>query len=198
MLATVISVSAKDFGVMGPTFPIFEQSLLKVIQEKLQALGASGTLEEHQKNILEQTKFRIRRPASVEGLTKTTHPKSFTYDPSVIAPYDLKDFEGRIFHKKGTRMNPLDTHKLRSPLLFVDGDDSDQVAWAIKQFKEAQPENKPLIILVKGSPFDLSEKVGFPIYFDQGGYITQKLGIKQVPAKVSQKGKELLIEEVKE
>lgn len=196
MLATILSVSAKDLGVMGETFPIQEKSILQVIREKLQALATAGALEDHQHKILEQTKARIRRPAAVEGITKTVKPRLFTYDLSITVPYDLKDHEGQVFHKKGTRVNPLDTHTLRSPLLFVDGDDETQVAWAIKQVKAAKSEHKPLLILVKGSPFDLSEKVGFPIYFDQGGYLVKKLGIGQVPARVKQQEKTLIVEEV--
>lgn len=198
MLTTIISISAKDFGVMGETFPLQEKSLLQVIREKLQALATSGVLKDHQKKILEQTKAKIRRPVAVEGVTKTVKPRSFTYDPSITVPYDMKDHKGQVFHKKGTRLNPLDTHALRSPLLFVDGDNETQVAWAVEQFKAAKPEQKPLIILVKGSPFDLSEKVGFPIYFDQEGHLVKKLRIKQVPAIVRQEGKLLLIAEVEE
>ena len=81
-------------------------------------------------------------------------------------------------------------------LIFVDGDDTEQLVWAIGEFKLASELNKPKIILVKGAPLDLSNELDLPIYFDQGGAIVAKLGIAQVPAKVLQKKNLLLVEEL--
>jgi conjugal transfer pilus assembly protein TraW len=189
-------IQVTDLGTYGETFPIQEKSLLEVIKAKLQALFESGKLEDHQKIILKTAKEQLNRPAPVRDLVKTTTPKSFIYDPSITVPYDLKDSEGQVFHHKGTKVNPLETHSLRSSLLFVDGDDSEQVAWAIREHKTSEPFRKPKIILVQGAPFDLEKKLHLPIYFDQSGVLVKKLGINQVPARVSQTGKKLLVEEV--
>ncbi len=78
----------------------------------------------------------------------------------------------------------------------MDGDDPEQVAWAIRQHQAAEASHKPKIILVQGAPFGLSQKWGLPIYFDQSGILVKKLGIAQVPARVSQKEKALLVEEI--
>jgi conjugal transfer pilus assembly protein TraW len=64
------------------------------------------------------------------------------------------------------------------------------VDWAVVQ----QP--LALIILTNGSPFELMENIDRPVYFDQEGVLTKKLGILQVPAKVTMQEKHLLIEEV--
>jgi conjugal transfer pilus assembly protein TraW len=186
----------KDLGVYGEVFPIEERSLLDVIKAKLQDLLHSGALSDHQNTILQKTKERLNRPLPVENVHKTEKPRSFAYDPSITVTDDLKDHEGRIFHHKGTKVNPLETHSLPCPLLFVDGDDEAQVAWAIGQFKAAGPYHKPKVILVKGAPFELSEKLGFPMYFDQSGALVKKFGITQVPARVSQEGKTLWVEEI--
>jgi conjugal transfer pilus assembly protein TraW len=185
-----------ELGVYGETFPIAEKNLLDVIRAKLQALFQSGKLEEHQKTILKKAKEQMNRPSPVRGVAKTTTPKSFTYDPSIVAPYDLKDAQGETFYRGGTKVNPLDTHSLNCPLLFVDGEDAEQVFWAIRQYQAAQVPHKPKIILVQGLPFDLSRKFNLPVYFDQFGTLVKKLGITQVPAKVSQVGKALVIDEV--
>jgi len=113
-----------------------------------------------------------------------------------MVPYDLKDHEGRVFQEKGTMVNPLEMHSLKCPLLFVDGDDSQQVAWAIRQHQAAESLHKPKIILVQGSPFELSKKLNLPIYFDQSGVLVKKLGISCVPARLYQQEKTLTIEEV--
>jgi len=78
----------------------------------------------------------------------------------------------------------------------VDGDDSQQVAWAIRQHQAAESLHKPKIILVQGSPFELSKKLNLPIYFDQSGVLVKKLGISCVPARLYQQEKTLTIEEV--
>lgn len=186
----------KDLGVYGETFPIEEKSLLEVIKAKLQALATSGKLEGHQQIILRRAKEQLNRPPPIKNILKTTVPRSFNWDPSITVPYDLKDHKGNVFYRKGTKVNPLDTHPFRYPFLFVDGDDPSQVAWAIKQYKLAEVSHKPKIILVQGAPFDLSKKLNLPIYFDQSGVLVKKFGISQVPAKVSQNKKNLIVDEV--
>jgi len=185
----------KDLGVYGEVFPIDEKSLLEVIQTKLLALKESGDLETHQKAIAAKTKEKVMRPDPVAGVHKTTKPRVFAYDPSITVPYDLKDHQGRVFHHKGTKVNPLDAHTF-TPFLFVDGDDPEQVAWAVKEHQLAVSNHKPKIILMKGAPFDLSKKIELPVYFDQSGALVKKFGINQVPARVFQQDKQLLIEEL--
>ena len=189
---------AKDLGVYGETFPIEEKSLLEAIKTKLQALAASGKLEEHQKIILRKAKEQLNRPPVPTNwkIQKTTEPRSFDWDPSITVPYDLKDHKGQVFHRKGTKVNPLDTHPFRYPFLFVDGDDENQVAWAIRQHQAAKALNKPKIVLVQGAPLEWSQKLGLPIYFDQSGVLVKKFGITQVPARVFQKEKRLVVDEI--
>jgi len=180
----------KDFGVVGTTFEILEEDLLEVIEKRLKKLEEEGSLQEHQQKIAKQAQEKIKRPKAVEGVHHTTKPRSFIYDPSITVPYDLKDHQGKIFHAKGTKVNSLDYKSLSKPLLFIDGDDEAQVDWA----KEQNPNSQ--IILIKGSPFELMEKLDRSVYFDQEGVLVKKLGIEQVPAKVTQQEKHLLIEEV--
>ncbi len=185
-----------DPAVYGETFPIEEKSLLDLIKAKLQALSESGKLEGHQQTILRHAKEQLNRPPPVKNIHKTITPRSFYWDPSLTVPYDLKDHQGNVFHRKGVKVNPLDTRSFRCPFLFVDGDDPKQVAWAIKQRQLADASRKPKIILVQGAPFDLSKKLNLPVYFDQSGVLVRKFGITQTPATVSQEGKALLVTEV--
>lgn len=185
-----------DSGVYGETFPIEEKSLLEWIKTRLQALSESGKLEGHQQTILRQAKEQLNRPPPVKHIHKTITPRSFYWDPSITVPYDIKDHQGNVFHRKGAKVNPLDTRSFRCPFLFVDGDDPEQVAWAIRQRQLADVSRKPKIILVQGAPLDLSQKLNLPVYFDQSGVLIRKFGITRVPATVSQKGKTLLVSEV--
>ncbi|MBX9744508.1 MAG: hypothetical protein K2X08_04785, partial [Chlamydiales bacterium] len=157
VISNVYASEVKDLGTYGETFPVKEKSLLEVIRKKLQKLSDSGQLEHHQEKIVKLAKQKIQRPEAVTGIVKVKISRTFTYDPSITVPYDLKDHKDQIFHKKGTRVNPLETHSMRCSLLFIDGDDPDQVSWA-KGFYEVAGENhKPKVILVKGSPLELSE-----------------------------------------
>ena len=180
----------KDYGVVGNTFEILEEDLLEVIESKLKRIEEEGNLQEHQQKIAKQAQEKIKRPKPVEGIQHTSKARSFTYDPSITVPYDLKDHKGQVFHAKGTKVNPLDYKSFTKPLLFIDGDDQEQVDWVITQQSVAQ------IILTRGSPFELMEKIDRPVYFDQEGTLIKKLGIGQVPARVTQQDKQLLIEEI--
>jgi conjugal transfer pilus assembly protein TraW len=62
------------------------------------------------------------------------------------------------------------------------------VKWALSQ------EGK--IVLVQGTPLLLTKEHKRTFFFDQGGVLVKKLGLSKVPARVSQKDKVLLVEEI--
>ena len=183
-------VFAKHLGTFGETFSIIEEDLLEAIQAKLNNLAATGSMLEHQTKIQNMIMAGVHQPTPVAGLIKTKTVKVFWYDPSIKVPYDLRDHRGQIFVVKDTKVNPLDFQQLRNGLVFIDGNDKSQVAWA----KALSKNHK--IILVNGSPFKFMEQHKITCYFDQGGKLIKKFGIKQIPAKVIQDGKQLKIEEV--
>ena len=183
-------VFAKHLGTFGETFSIIEEDLLEAIQAKLNNLAATGSMLEHQTKIQNMIMAEVHQPTPVAGLIKTKTVKVFWYDPSIKVPYDLRDHRGQIFVVKDTKVNPLDFQQLRNGLVFIDGNDKSQVAWA----KVLSKNHK--IILVNGSPFKFMEQHKITCYFDQGGKLIKKFGIKQIPAKVIQDGKQLKIEEV--
>ena len=183
-------VFAKHLGTFGETFSIIEEDLLEAIQAKLNNLAATGSMLEHQTKIQNMIMAGVHQPTPVAGLIKTKTVKVFWYDPSIKVPYDLRDHRGQIFVVKDTKVNPLDFQQLRNGLVFIDGNDKYQVAWA----KALSKNHK--IILVNGSPFKFMEQHKITCYFDQGGKLIKKFGIKQIPAKVIQDGKQLKIEEV--
>ncbi len=186
------TAKAFSLGTYGHSFEFLEPDLLKQIEHKLKALNEDGTLAEHEMKIMEKTKASVLRPQGVKGMTKAVEDRTFTYDPSLLVPYDLKDHQGRVFHKAGTRVNPLQYKSLSSALVFLDGEDLNQVAWA----ESIQAKQTSKVILTSGAPFQLMEKWKVPVYFDQGGTLTKKLGIRHVPALVVQEGLKLKISEI--
>jgi len=196
-LGQSMSLHAKDFGVRGKIAPIEEDDPLVLIQSKLKTMEQRGELERHNRELQKKTRAAIERPKPVEGIFKTKETRIFYYDPTYVVQEDLKDHQGRMIHSKGTRLNPLETVTLSQGLLFFDGDDADQVAFAKEKLKEKLAESSVKLILVKGAPLSLSEELKAPVYFDQSGLLTKKLGIHHVPALVTQHALRLRIEEIK-
>lgn len=194
LLLFSFNVCSKDLGIHGQVFEITEKDLLEEIQQKLVKLHKNGTLDDIQKQHALQAQKSIRRPKAVEGITRTKHARVWLHDPSLLISKDIKDHLGRIFVKAGTVINPLDTVKFTRPFLFLDGDDKEQIAWLKQSFKLDESVLK--VILINGTPLTLSEELAMPVYFDQGGKLTQHFHIKAVPAVIKQQGKKLLVEEI--
>lgn len=194
MMLAALGVHAKNLGTYGPTFEIAEPDLLQVIESKLSNLKKSGKLDALQKTWQQQAKQSVERPKPVSHIRHTSKPRVFYFDPSVTIPTDFKDHRGAVFQKAGARVNPLSTISMTKALLFLDGDDKAQVAWALAETKTRN--HKALLILVKGSPTQHMEQTKQRFYFDQGGRLVKKFGIKQVPARVSQAGLLLKVEEL--
>lgn len=183
---------AKDFGTQGTTYPIEEEDPITLILQKLNTMAENGDLERRNQEIASKTKASIERPKPVEGITKASKSRVFYYNPTYVVEQDLKDHKGQVFAHKGERINPLEKVSFSQTLIFFDGDDEDQKAWAQTKLKG----NSVKLVLVKGAPLELSKLWGTHIYFDQNGYLTGKLGIAHVPAIVANENKQLRIEEV--
>jgi len=185
---------ATDLGIHGVTYPIKEKNLLEEIQEKLQEAKKDGRLEKFQNGVKQQMFDHANNPNPVEGIGKATKNRESLYDPSVSRAEDLKDQNGKVFYRAGTKVNPLDKIALTKILLFIDGSDSEQVNWALNIYKKRKGRAK--IILVKGKIIDLMKKNKVRLYFDQKGFLTTKFSIHAVPASVEQEGKMLKVREV--
>ncbi|MBX9697500.1 MAG: type-F conjugative transfer system protein TraW [Alphaproteobacteria bacterium] len=182
--------AAKDFGVQGATVAITERSLLEVIEEKLVRASKTGQLASIQKEAQEKVSKKAQNPTRVKNIHKTTKSRRFHFDPTLTVDHDIKDHQGQIIHPKGTRINPLETLSWGEPLVFLDGEDENQVNWVLKHHPKAK------FVLIGGKPLDLSKQYQKRFYFDQGGALIKKFKIQQVPARVSQEGYRLLIEEI--
>jgi conjugal transfer pilus assembly protein TraW len=193
-LALSGAVQAQDLGVIGPVYPIAEPSLLEVILAKLREAESTGLLARLHRDTQAKVKRGVEEPAPVAGITKTTRPRSFYYDPSIVVPYAITDAEGRVIVAPGTKVNPLDTVSLSKALVFIDARDAAQIAHARKLLDERAGRVK--LILTGGSYLDLMRRWKLPVFFDQQGSLSEKLGIRHVPAIVTQEGKRLRIDEI--
>jgi conjugal transfer pilus assembly protein TraW len=134
----------------------------------------------------------VRRPKPVEGLSAATVRREWLFDPSIVTEDDIHDTKGNLIAARGTRVNPLGLVQLRQDLVFVDGNNAAEVEWALRSWSDL----KAKIIFVSGSPFDEMKPRQRRFYFDQGGMLVARFGIRHTPAVVSQSGEVLKVAEI--
>ncbi|MBS0476070.1 MAG: type-F conjugative transfer system protein TraW [Proteobacteria bacterium] len=188
----ISAVRAADYGQMGQTFPIIEADLLTTIETRLRTLEANGGIERLQREMQEQAVASVQRPKRVDGMTPATTKREWLFDPSIVTEDDIVDAKGNRIAARGTRVNPLDMVQLSQALVFVDGDNAAELQWALRTWNDTAAK----IIFVSGSPFDAMKPWQRRFYFDQGGTLTSKFGIRHTPAVVSQAGASLKISEM--
>lgn len=186
-LSAVPIAFSKDIGKIGETYSIHEQDMLGVIEKKLltKRNDLFGFNQQYQKKINE----------SVNNLKGTKLPSASQYRgieliPSFTLKEDIKDASGKIIFQKGTTVNPLNIRHLTKMFCFFDGDNQEQIDWTLKH---CGPKDK--LVLTQGKYLELSKKLQRRIYFDQYGYLTQRLGITALPATLRQYGEKLYVEE---
>ena len=182
----------RDYGQQGTLYPVVEADLLAAIRAKLMGMQASGEIDRANRALAARTEARVKRPPAVKGIVTATSSRSWTHDPTITVEQDLRDDKGRLVLARGTRVNPLDTVPLRQRLVFLDGDDEAQVAWAASRTTALDAK----LILVSGSPFALMKARQRRFFFDQSGTLTRKFAVRAVPAVVEQTGRVLRVSEI--
>ena len=182
--------AAKDYGQVGTVFPLLEPDMLRVIELKLRSLQANGQLDAMNQRLRTRTEAKVRRPDPVAGIELATRARTWLFDPSIVIDHDIRDHKGNLISAAGTRVNPLDYVVVTTPLVFIDGDDEAQLAWALKRF-----DTKARLIMVKGAPLEAMTRHKRRFYFDQAGRLTAKFGITHVPAVVEQAGRTMRVTE---
>jgi len=183
-------VLARDYGQRGTVFPVIERDLLEQIHSRLTQMESSGETARLNEDLKRRTIARVNRPDPVAGIVRASEARRWHFDPTITLAADIRRAKGELIHAAGTRVNPLDSVGLRADLLFLDGDDPDQLTWALKQAANAK------LILVKGAPLELMKAGQRRFYFDQGGKLTARFGIRSVPARVRQQGRLLEVSEI--
>ncbi|WP_150294385.1 type-F conjugative transfer system protein TraW [Sphingobium estronivorans] len=183
---------AKDYGQAGQSFPVIEPDLLATIEARLKGRQASGEMARMNAAFAQRVEAKVRRPDPVVGITPAREARSWQFDPTVTLEQDIRDSQGRLIAAAGQRINPLDFVRLSQDLVFIDGDDPAQMAWATGRYSDARAK----IILVSGSPIEEMTNRKRRFYFDQEGRLTGKFGIQHVPAVVSPAGKVMQVSEL--
>lgn len=181
---------AKDFGVVGHVYEIKEQDIIEYIKHKLGKIDLNSLNQEMRDTV----RAGVERPKKVSDVVNAKEDKIYYYDPTFVLDEDVRDHKGVLIYPRGTIINPLEKTHLSEALIFIDGDEELQVEYALEAQKSLNGKAK--IILINGAPLKLQKRHKTWIYFDQFGFLTSKLGIKHVPAIVTQSGLSLKITEV--
>ena len=183
---------AANLGVQGSVYEIGEQNALEWITERLTMMQANGEIEFQNQKFKNQALATLERPTPTH-LKPTKHARTSEKDLTITVGTDIKDANGKVIHKAGTRINPLKNAWSSKSLIFFDGDDLKQLNWALQEYKKGFVK----LILIKGAPLELMRQYDIPFYFDQAGKLSQYFELEQVPATVHQEQDKLIISEVK-
>ncbi len=194
MLVATGGARAMDLGIIGPTYEISEPHLLQMIEQRLREKERSGELGRLEAEARARGIATVKNPPPVTGLRATETVRTFYFDPSFTLDRNILGPQGELLFAAGTRKNPLEVVSLSRHLLFFDARDPRQIARARHLIALYRGRVKP--ILVGGSYLDLMQSWHVPVYYDQQGLLTRRLGITQVPALVSQEGLRLRIDEL--
>ena len=194
LFLTSINLHAEQLGQYGNTWNIQEQDAIDMIKGRLGEMEKRGELTKYWNDYRDTQLAGLENPKPLPGIEPVVEPQIRMFDPTYTYAETVKDHLGNVLVPAGTKINPLDYTPLSKAIIFIDGRDPKQLAYA-KQRTEEHPRDK--VILVAGSFLKLNREWGRPVYFDQQGILTRKFGIERVPAVLTQKGRQLQIEELK-
>ena len=191
------SAFAQNLGAIGTVYPIAETDFIQQMQDHFKQKDWAHWRTQQ----TEMLQAAADRPTPVSGLHPALHTHHWLMDPSFVVPVDIRNAHGQVLLAAGSRWNPLKHVHWTHTLIFFDGDNPQQVAWAIALDQQLQGNDR--LILVNGSlqetarQFTKQQTLKKPhLYFDQGGRLTQRLQITQTPATVTQVGEWLEVTEV--
>ena len=181
---------AKDLGVRGATWPVAEPDLLAQIEARLVEMERSGELARLGDEARANARRKLEEPSAAPGIAPAREERSRLFDPAITVARDIRTPDGGLIAAAGTRVNPLERTTLSRDLLFVDGRRAAEIAWALAHDRHAK------IVLLAGRPLELMRRHGRPFFFDQGGRLAARLGLRFTPSLVEQAGSRLRITEI--
>ena len=185
-----VAASAKDLGVRGATWPVAEPDLLAQIEARLIEMERSGELARLEDEARDGARRKLEEPDPAPGIAPAREKRSRLWDPAITVARDIRTSEGALIAAAGTRVNPLERVTLARDLLFVDGRREAEIAWALEHERPAK------IVLLAGRPLELMRRHRRPFFFDQGGRLAARFGLRFTPSLVEQAGSRLRITEI--
>ena len=188
------AASAKDLGIRGATWPVEEPDLLAQIEARLIEMERSGALARLEEEARASVRRKLEAPDPVPGIAPAAEERSRLFDPAISVARDIRTPEGTLIAAAGSRVNPLERIVLARDLLFVDGRRESEIAWALGH--ETDSGRPAKIVLLAGRPLDLMRRHRRAFFFDMGGRLATRFGLRFTPVLVEQAGTQLRITEI--
>lgn len=199
--ASVCFAKVENLGTYGHVFSIEEQDAIASITAELKRKEETGELDEFKKQQQQKALDRMYGEwPPVPGITPATKTRTRLFNPSMRLTKDIVTPDGLVLGRAGQVINPLDymPYGLRRAYIFIDGRDKRQIGWALERYRElGGSDAKARIVLVAGSPWQVSHDHQVRIFYDQrDGELSRRFGIKHVPAIVRGRANRVEITEV--
>lgn len=182
------TLSAKDLGEFGITYPIAERDALEEIQEKVKKVDWSRFFNKEKISNL----VRRYKPRSLPQLPVAREDKVFTVDLTFRLEFDIPDGKGGILYPEGYTFNPLDYVVLPNTLVFINGADEEQLKW----FRDSEyyKDPKVMLLITDGSYYKVSQKLHRAVFYADRTII-ERLKINAQPSVLRQKGRVMEVRE---
>jgi conjugal transfer pilus assembly protein TraW len=108
-------------------------------------------------------------------------------------PMDIPDGKGGILYPQGYTFNPLDYVAFTKTLVFINGNDPEQVKWFAAS--EYRSRIDVMLLLIEGNYGRLGKKLNVPLFYADSR-IVERLQLSAVPSVVKQEGKEMVVREI--
>ena len=105
---------ANDLGKLGNTFKIEEEAFTLMMKRKLAEIDMEAEREKMQKIAID----KVENPVAVIGITGAGENGTFYFDPTYTLDEDAVLPCGKVLHKAGTTVNPLEHMDLNRRLFF--------------------------------------------------------------------------------
>ena len=182
-------VLAKNCGVYGSIYSISEPDMLNAIYTKLSLMQKIGELQKQKKAFIARSIAHILRPTPVAGVNdlKNQEPKYWLFNPAIVLDHNITNATGDVVANAGTKVNPLKFKSFDEALIFIDGDNQNQINWAEEKSKiDSKKYSAIKIILVNGDINQTAKALRERVYFDQNGVLCKRFGITHTPTMVYQ------------
>lgn len=189
LLCSAGAARAKHLGQVGKVYEIAEPDALEEIQAKAAGIDWDKALGgEKKKELIEGY-----RPENLAKLPRAEKNRTRLIDMTYELDADLPDGKGGSLYPKGFRFNPLEYFSYPNILVFIDGDDQDQVEWF--QESKLSRDDRTRLILTGGAFAELNRKLERPVY-----YLTEpiknRLRLEAAPSIIWQKGLAMEVKEI--
>ena len=178
IIFSVDFAESKNLGKVGAVYQIVERDALEEIMDRVSRIDWAQVFGREQSEAL----VRNYRPSGFVELQRAERDRTFGVDMTYTLDRDLLDSDGMVIYPEGYSFNPLDYVSYPNVLVFLNGEDREQVKW----FKASgyKDDLRVRVLVTEGSYYDLSLKLERSVFYADSR-IVERLGLRALPSVVN-------------